>query len=297
MARLRRFANGLCPGIILIMLAGSGCATSMAVHSPRNALGSDGVHHVSEHMPVSRKSVETVDFARALNRQRCLTPMLPSSEQPLIAGQNDDKISVGDILKVDVVDGEEFSSLVEVTADGAIDLPFLMRVPAAGRRVSALEDSLAHRLVKGGFYKRGFAQVSVERMRTGPRTIRVHGAVFSPGVFTVNVRRAAEVSQIEDDATGDSGGPSVAAALRRAAGVRPDADIANIVLIRDGERRVLDLSGALGEGRMENPIVLSGDEIFVPSRKCFQEKLARSSAITAPGVRLFQVELNPASDK
>ena len=139
--------------------------------------------------------------------------------------------------------------------------------------------------------------MTVERLTTGPRRVAVSGAVFQPGVYFMNDRSPDSVSDLEEAAFGDNApGATVSEALRRSAGIRPDADIANVVLIRNGERHVLDLSGAFDGAPIENPVILAGDEIVVPSRGCFQEKLARPSAVTAPGVRLYMSNLTqPAS--
>ena len=84
--------------------------------------------------------------------------------------------------------------------------------------------------------------------------------------------------------------------LSSAAGLRPDADVRHVVLVRDGQRQIFDLSGAFTGQRMADPVLASGDQIHVPSRGCFQEALARPSRITLPGIRVFMSNLTtPAS--
>lgn len=281
----------------LAALTLAGCATSTAVHEPRNYVSVNHDGPRAELREITSKSDEEADVARILNRQRCADPLLAKASTRFTSRLDTDELSAGDILRIKVADGEDFSGTVEIGPDGAVDLPYITPVAADGLTLQALEDAISHRLVRDGFFKRGFAVVTAERLSTGPRRVAVSGAVFKPGVFFLNDRSPDSVSDLEENAFGDNApGATVAEALRRAAGVRPDADIANVVLVRDGERSVLDLSGAFDGRPMENPVVLSGDEIIVPSRGCFQEKLARASAVTAPGVRLYMSNLTqPAS--
>ena len=275
----------------------SGCAVSTAVHEPRNYIPVNHDAPRAELREISTKRDEPGDLARTLNRQRCAGPLLAKADATFTSRLDRHQLSLGDILRIKISDGEDFSATVEIDASGDVDLPYLAPIAADGLSPEHLEDKIAHRLVRDGYYKRGFAVVTVERLTTGPRRVAVSGAVFKPGVFFVNDRAPDSVSDLEEAAFGDNApGATVSEALRRAAGIRPDADIANVVLVRNGERSVLDLSGAFDGKPMENPVVLAGDEIIVPSRGCFQEKLARASAVTAPGVRMYMSNLTqPAS--
>ena len=283
--------------VALLTLAASGCATSTAVHEPRNYPETLETNPRAELRKIDSKRVERPGLSRALNRQRCAEPLLSRAEASFSSGLDRGQLSIGDILRIEVTDGAEFSGTVEISASGQIDMPLLAPIPANGVSLASLEDLVAHRLVRDGFFRRGFAIVSIERLVTGPRRVAVSGAVFQPGVFFLNDREPKSISELEETAFGDNApGATVAQALRRAAGIRPDADIANVVLIRDGERHVLDMSGAFEGTPVENPVILSDDEIVVPSRGCFQEALVRPSAVTAPGVRLYMSNLTqPAS--
>jgi len=285
--------NTLTAILALTAIGLSGCATATAVHAPRNYITDINQNLPAELQQITTKSDENIDLARALNRTRCQEPLLPTSSfgnQP--SAYNNNILSIGDILKIEIEDGEEFSGLVEINVDGTIDLPYLTPLSAAGKSLEALENFIAHRLVKDGYFRRGFAIVSAGLVQTGARRISVSGAVFQAGVFSINERKADDISANEQEAYGEGAyGTTVATALKRAAGIRPDADIANVVLIRNGNRRVLDMSGAFSGKAIENPPVLSGDQIIVPSRGCFQETLARASAVTTPGVRLYMSNL------
>lgn len=281
--------------LVLMIVVGAGlvaCATSTALHQPRNLRAPGSASEPAERQIIRHKGFEYVDFARTLNRRRCSGPLLPRADDAHYPYDEADRLSVGDILRVDVADGADFSADVEVAADGTIDLPFLPPIAAAHLTLPAVEDAIAHQLVAGNFFKRGFVVVTAELKHTGSRRVSVSGAVFQPGVFVMNAREGAAFTQLQLDASGDGDAvETVADALRRAGGIRPDADVANVVLVRNGQRRVLDMTGAFTGLNFENTKIRSGDLIMVPSRGCFQEALVRASAVTAPGVRLFMSNL------
>ncbi len=275
-----------------LVASATGCATSTAVHAPRNYLGKNERFTVAEHSTIDNRHHEYVDLSRTLNRARCAMPLLDTVADGPTPRAAPTPLSIGDVLEVSINDSDAFSAVVEIAPDGSIDLPYLAPISAANHEPNELENIIAHRLVKGGFFKRGFAVVTVEQKHAGIRRVAVSGAVFNPGVFAVNQKGADAVTSLQLDATSDGDTiATVADALQQAAGIRPDADIANIILVRNGARRVLNMTGAFTGELMENPVILSGDEIIVPSRGCFQEKLARTSAVTAPGVRIFMSNL------
>ena len=80
---------------------------------------------------------------------------------------------------------------------------------------------------------------------------------------------------------------NLSAALRAAGGVRPDADISAVEVRRGGQLYVLDMRGVFEGQNAVDIMLLTGDEVSVPSRGCFQEDLMRPSPISPPGVSLF----------
>ena len=84
----------------------------------------------------------------------------------------------------------------------------------------------------------------------------------------------------------------LSAALRAAGGMRPDANLTNVTLIRDGQRYVVDVRPLLDGTALSEPALLDGDQIVVDSVGIFQARLARPSAITAPGFRIYASNLS-----
>jgi polysaccharide export outer membrane protein len=70
----------------------------------------------------------------------------------------------------------------------------------------------------------------------------VTGAVFQPGRILINDRPVARQAQQQTQQTGDyPTGRYLSAALKGAGGIRPDADIKCIRLIRQGKHQTIDL--------------------------------------------------------
>ena len=72
-----------------------------------------------------------------------------------------------------------------------------------------------------------------------------------------------------------------------AGGVRPDADISNILIRRDGQILRVNLEGIVTGDPVPDISLITGDEVFVPSTGRFRKALARVSQITPQGLRLF----------
>ena len=129
------------------------------------------------------------------------------------------------------------------------------------------------------------------------------GAVFQPGLHTVNEPRG----QKEEGELVRSGGKTrrygdftirrtLTAALRIAAGVRPDANVSNIMVVRRGRAYRFDLRGAITGNFISDPALEDGDEIIVPTKNCFQAELVRPSSITPRGIRIYVSKIHFAAD-
>ena len=282
--------------LICALILLSACAT--AFEAPRNLSDLSSQSYQAERQPMSTRAEDT-DRPNAAhqNAARCEDsdlagaslalsgPLVPSFE-----GQT--ALSPGDLIHVDIVRGDGFSGDYVISAQGYVRLPHLGDLPAAGFPTEALETVISRRLVEGAFFRSNFVQVGVSVLQWAPIQVQVAGAVFSSGDVVLNERQAADDRDERVQAGGDfTTNRSLSAALRSAAGVRPDADIRNIVLIRKGRRQMFDLSGALDGSPIEDPLLVAGDRIYVPSRNCFQMKLARPSRITPPGIRVFMSNL------
>ena len=278
--------------IFAVLTVLAGCASSF--ERPDNSVDMNREGYQAERQ-FAEKSV--VGDAQLMNQSRCEDLDLALAGQPLDAGlgaafDEPQLLSPGDLLRIGLPRGDEFNGDFVISPSGYVRMPFLGDLPAAGMSTSQLETVVSRLLVEGDFYKPSFARASVAVLEWAPIQVSVSGAVFQSGDVLLNQREATDVASERLAAIGDVAFQrSLSSALFAAAGVRPDADVRNIVLVRNGKRRVFDMSGALNGGAMDDPLLVAGDRIHVPSRGCFQMALARPSRITPPGIRVFMSNL------
>ncbi|AGY60240.1 polysaccharide biosynthesis/export family protein [Gloeobacter kilaueensis] len=208
-------------------------------------------------------------------------------------------LSPGDKVRLVLPEGEGFSGSYEVDGGGALDLPHLGRLPVAGLEPEAAARRVSETLVEEGYFQKAFARTNLQVLAWAPINVEVEGATFNPGRVLINPRpvkegREDEAADLPGDATLER---NLAAALRAAGGVRPNADLAHIRLIRAGVEKTVDLSGVLTDGAIEDVPLQAGDRIVVPAVATFQASLVRPSQITPPGIMVFLSNLTqPATN-
>ena len=207
-----------------------------------------------------------------------------------------ERLNPGDLLTVGVAEDETFSGRYEVSQDGTLRLPYLSAITAKGRSVEAVERAVAQALVKADFYAEE-PRVSVRIADFASARVFVSGAVFEPNAVLVGAVAGSEVDRVRQEAIGGlAGSRRISAALQAAGGVRPDADLRHVRLLRNGATRTLDLRPAVFGRPFEDIILLDNDQIEVPSVECFQPLLARPSSITPQGIRVFMSNLSQPAD-
>ena len=212
-------------------------------------------------------------------------------------------LSNGDVVNILIPDGEEFNGDYTVEPNGHIALPFIPAVKAAGGTTQSVARRIEKALIRQNIMNEGSARVAVRVVRYSAIKVRVSGAVFQSGMHMINDPRGnkneSEIAAAR--ATVRRYGDftirrTLTAAIRVASGVRPDADITRVQLMRDGQIEVLDLRGALTGSFVRDPVLENGDHIHVPPKGCFQRELVRPSAITPRGIRIFISKMHFAAD-
>lgn len=186
-----------------------------------------------------------------------------------------------------------------IGANGRLTLAGTLSIVAAGRSRESVEADLRRELVKAGLVRDVAGNVRLSLVETAAVSVSVEGAVFQPGIVLVG-ERANEThnTTVVNAATGDFNNQrTLSYALQNAGGIRPDAGIAAIYLLRGNTYSQIDLRAALGDaaggsGIPVNPQLARGDRIIVPSLGCFRPELMRPSPVTAPGIRVFMSNLS-----
>lgn len=210
---------------------------------------------------------------------------------------NTPQLSIGDRLSINILNGDEFSGEVEINSDGLIYLPYLPALKAQGVSISSLKASVKQLLIDEDLMLEGAIRLSIMPLRWAPIQISVSGAVFEPGLHSINRKSDTEISDDNGGHSGDqAAGRSIYRALKASGGISPDADISKIVITRGRHIIEVDLTGVLNGSPVPHLILMAGDHIHVPQNAYFDDALARPSQITAPGIRVFISNLTqPAS--
>ena len=268
----------------------AGCTTAP---QPENLepVQSGGAYQAQYRDPPSRRAEQTPGLlSPGINAQKCRPPRGGEGGK----GGGLDHLSLrgellnrGDLLDIRVADDDTFTGDYEISRDGTVRLPFLAGIAAQGRGVDAIEADLTRALIDEGFYVSD-PRVSVRVQDLSEISVSVSGAVFEARPVEIGRAGGDEMDPIRQAALGASTeARDLANAIRNAGGIRPDADLSAVELRRGGRTYTLDLRPVM-EGRDRADIMLlTGDEVFVPSRLCFQEDLVKPSPISPPGVSLF----------
>lgn len=168
------------------------------------------------------------------------------------------KVGVGDVLKVVVWEHPELLNLgtkdaaipvsgFEVDAQGNIFYPFVGLVNVVGKSTNDIRETLNIALSK---YIEN-PQMAVSVVRFASKKIYLTGQIVKP--LPIIMQKQA-ITLLD--------------AVNLAGGVRPSADMNDIVVIRSGKRRHIDLYALMHYGDMrENILLADGDQIHVASQK------------------------------
>lgn len=271
-------------------------AACEATVTPQNReSGRDGTAYQAQYRNDVSKNQIAFTSSEELNAMLCAPHPDPITigHHPIV---DRDVLSPGDLIRVFVEDDETFTGSYVVGRDGRLALPFTDPVLAQGRTPEHVADHIANELLRLDFYA-ATPRVSVIITDFASARVFVAGAVFLPGSISVGGSNAQTRDQLRQEALGAATfSRTISNALRNAGGVRPDADLANVIIHRGNRHIKVDMRPAM-EGRAFNDLLLvAGDRIEVPSRKCFQEDLVKPSPITTPGVKVFMSNLTIPAD-
>ena len=272
-----------------VALAISGCAKLDQPDNLEEVSVGDAYQAQYREPDVSRREA---DFLRstAINARKCAAPrggLAGKASGLSAAALRGERLTRNDLVDVRIGDDDTFNGNYVVSRDGTINLPFLAPIRAQGRLTTEIERDIATQLIAGDFFAEQ-PRISVRVADFASVTVGVSGAVFEPRAVEIGGVPGDQVDGRRQDALGASTeARNLSAALRAAGGVRPDADISAVEVRRASQRYVLDMRGVFEGQNAVDIMLLTGDEISVPSRGCFQEELMRPSPISPPGVSLF----------
>jgi protein involved in polysaccharide export with SLBB domain len=174
------------------------------------------------------------------------------------------RYSPGDRLNVSVFGSPEFTSDYVIGADGSLALAFVGAIKAGGLTNSQLAARVERAYINAELFTRAGIKLSVSPVLYAPIHVTVAGAVFNPGRHAIGEVKDSDKHDRMMTRFGDSPiARFIAPALRAAGGIRPDADLADVKLVRDGKALKLDWRGAIVGSPVDDMPLIDGDHIQV----------------------------------
>lgn len=237
------------------------------------------------------------DMGAALN-YRTDKPIDLSTAGIVTTGENDlilaqgMLLSPGDLVEVLIEDGEGFNGRYIIDNAGYVKLPFIGIVEAGGATTNNLETKIELALIRAEIFQPTSANVTIHVLNWSSIEVSVAGAVFNAGTVLINKKPTGIQNAEHLAAYGDySSTRLLSEALRAAAGIRPDAKLDQVILLRKGWQVQIDMTGMLSGNLVKDYPLVAGDRVIVPSTGCFQEHLVKPSQITPKGFRVFMSNL------
>ncbi len=171
-------------------------------------------------------------------------------------------LQTGDVLAIAVAGEPTISGQYTVQPPGAIVLPMVGEVQAAGITVQELTGVLTRRL--GRYVVEPVVRVTL--VSAIPRLVHIVGQVGRPGSYPLEQT------------------PTVLALLAAGGGVLPTGNLAEVVLFRDGKPQKLCPEGLLPGDILPQDVALQrGDSLVIPG---WQDPVYVVGAVNAPGPKL-----------
>jgi len=171
------------------------------------------------------------------------------------------RLGAGDLVELSLVGRSDFNNRARVSTDGTILLPLVGSIHAADRTVLELADDVRQALIKGGFY--ADPVVRSEVVGISSRYVTVLGSVGAPGLLPLD--RNYRLSEILAKVGGRAPGGAEYILLTRGNGA--------------AERYYINRLASGGPD--QDPIVTSGDKIFIPAGD--SEVYYLSGQVKSPG--------------
>ena len=208
-------------------------------------------------------------------------------------------LGAGDRLEISILgDDDRISGTYVIDSDGSLALRGLAPVRGAGTSIADLTNILRSQLVSSGIVRPLRNAVRVALIEASGASVAVSGAVFQPGSVRAGDRTPeSRIGLSEGAVSGDDNTTrTIAGAIRAAGGVRPDADVRRVYLVRGRTYAEFDLSGFIHGWASRDAGIATGDRVIVPSRTCFDADLVRPTPLTAPGIRVYLSNLTRSAN-
>ena len=163
------------------------------------------------------------------------------------------------------------SGLYQIMSDGNVQLPIVGTKNLTGFTLDGARNKIMD-LYNDELLR---PQIDLELNTSRPLKISVIGEILRPGSYTLGFNEISKVDGSESAGISTEGFPTVVDAIQKAGGLTLDADITNVMLLRNlpGKNKELkkanlDLLDLIKTGNQENnPILFDGDVIKISKIK------------------------------
>jgi protein involved in polysaccharide export with SLBB domain len=179
------------------------------------------------------------------------------------------RINVGDVLSLNVYNQSDLSSTsILVRSDGNASFNGVGEVQVAGktiREASQIIEGQLRELVRD-------PKVSLTVAESTPPTVYLAGAVVHPGMLQAGNAHTTSTTESESNKGGSNAASTsrmdfrLSNVLSAAGGVKLTADLANVIITRDGHPyRTVNLWNMLKQGDTDQDMMLqNGDSVYIP---------------------------------
>jgi protein involved in polysaccharide export with SLBB domain len=199
-------------------------------------------------------------------KQRTKSMRQAPSIQAEQSGSISSKISIGDTLAFRIVEDEDPPMMLKIDEAGQVKVPYLGRVPAAGKTTAELAAEIKRSLERS-LYKKATVMIALSRRQSTTATTTTGEPVRSSGRIYLSgeVNKQGPLDLPTDEAL------TVSRAILRAGGFSEFANRKKVKLIRRTgntlNTTIVNVATAMDQARRDlDPLVQSGDIIEVPQR-------------------------------
>lgn len=197
------------------------------------------------------------------------------------------RYSPGDRFNMSIYGAPEFSGDFAINADGVVILPQAGEIKAVGLTNTELQKKITDAFIRAQIFEGDSLRISVRPVLYAPVNITISGAVFLPGRYRINEPKDLAPERGLNKFGDSPVGRFMPSAFEAGYGVRPDADLTRVELVRNGVAHMLNWQGAITGAPVDDVPLIEGDHITVHESACFQSALVRPSQITPAGIRIF----------
>ncbi len=218
------------------------------------------------------------------------------------------RLGPGDRLTFKIYDFKQFDSSVNVLPDGTINLPRLNPLYISNLTIREAKEKITNSYKK--ILKNPIIYLDLQDTR--PIKITVLGAVQRPGFYSLGLNEENLImnsSGGQSTAVSSKGWPSLIDAIQKAGGVKSNADLRNVILLRNGtnnlknEPTIYNFWEVLNSSKtIKNPYIYDGDVIKIDfaENQTANEMFLISSSNFAPAtitVNIVGEVKNPGAQK